>query len=222
MGLILNIDTATETAHVSFAKDGQVLQSLTNTTQKDHAAFVQTAVQQLLSGAAFTLKDINAVAVTSGPGSYTGLRVGMASAKGFCYALNKPLILVNMLEVLTVATQQFSTNQHLLFCPMIDARRMEVFTAMYNRSLNIVIEPCALILNENTFFTELEKNEIVFSGSGITKWKGICRHPNALFSMVYDFRPAMANLSFTHLLQHRFSNLAYTQPFYLKEFKEYI
>lgn len=222
MSLILNIDTATETAQVSFAKDGVVLQSLTNAIQKDHAAFVQTAVQQLLSTAAFTLKDIEAVAVTSGPGSYTGLRVGMASAKGVCYALNKPLILINMLEVLAIAAKQKNDEQDLFFCPMIDARRMEVFTALYDYSLNTKIEPCALILQQNSFFTELEKNKIVFSGTGVPKWKAICQHPNSLFSDIYDLAPAMAYLSFNYLLQHRFANLAYSQPFYLKEFKDNI
>jgi tRNA threonylcarbamoyladenosine biosynthesis protein TsaB len=222
MSLILNIDTATETAHISFAKDGQVLQSLNNTLQKDHAAFVQTAIQQLLSTAAFTLKDINAVAVTSGPGSYTGLRVGMASAKGFCYALNKPLILINMLEILATSAQQKNNHSDLLFCPMIDARRMEVFTAIYDCSLNTKMEPCALILQESSFLNYLKNNKILFSGSGSAKWKAICSHANALFSDIYDLAPAMANLSFNYLLQVRFSNLAYAEPNYLKEFKDYI
>jgi tRNA threonylcarbamoyladenosine biosynthesis protein TsaB len=222
MSLILNIDTATETAQVNFAKDGRVLQFLTNTSQKDHAAFVQTAVQLLLNNTSFTLKDIDAVAVTAGPGSYTGLRVGMASAKGFCYALNKPLILVNMLEVLTVATQQFSTNPHLLFCPMIDARRMEVFTATYTHRLNIISPPCALILQENSFAPELETQKILFFGSGATKWKNICTHTNALFTIVSDIPGAMSSLSHTYFLQSAFTNLAYAEPFYLKDFKDNI
>jgi tRNA threonylcarbamoyladenosine biosynthesis protein TsaB len=222
MSLILNIDTATETAQVNFAKDGRVLQFLTNTMQKDHAAFVQTAIQQLLSAAPFTLKDIDAVAVTSGPGSYTGLRVGMASAKGICYALNKPLILVNMLEVLATSIQQKNDHSALLFCPMIDARRMEVFTAIYDYSLNTKMEPCALILQENSFLNYLENNKIISSGSGLAKWKAICTHPNALFSNIYDLAPAMAGLSFNYFLQPRFSNLAYSEPNYLKEFKDYI
>ncbi len=222
MSLILNIDTATETAQVSFAKDGVVLQLLTNATQKDHAAFAQTAVQQLLSTTAFTLKDIDAVAVTAGPGSYTGLRVGMASAKGICYALNKPLILINTLEILAFATKQKNDQPNFIFCPMIDARRMEVFTALYDYSLNTKIEPCALILQQNSFFAELEKDKIVFSGTGVSKWKAICQHPNSLFSDIYDLAPAMAYLSFNYLLQHRFANLAYSQPFYLKEFKDNI
>jgi tRNA threonylcarbamoyladenosine biosynthesis protein TsaB len=199
MSLILNIDTATETAQVNFAKDGRVLQFLTNTMQKDHAAFVQTAIQQLLSAAPFTLKDI-----------------------GICYALNKPLILVNMLEVLATSIQQKNDHSALLFCPMIDARRMEVFTAIYDYSLNTKMEPCALILQENSFLNYLENNKIIFSGSGLAKWKAICTHPNALFSSIYDLAPAMAGLSFNYFLQPRFSNLAYSEPNYLKEFKDYI
>jgi tRNA threonylcarbamoyladenosine biosynthesis protein TsaB len=222
MGLILNIDTATVTAQVSFAKDGQVLQSLTSTSQKDHAAFVQTAVQQLLTHAAFTLKDIDAVAVTSGPGSYTGLRVGMASAKGFCYALNKPLILINMLQVLTVSVQQKTKQPNWLFCPMIDARRMEVFTAIYDYNLNAKMEPSALILAEKSFFTELEKDTIIFFGSGAAKWKAICQNTNALFSNIYDLTAAMANLSYNSQVQNNFANLAYAEPDYLKYFKDNI
>ena len=103
MSLILNIDTATENAQISFAKDGIVLQSVSNDLQKDHAAFLQTAIQQLLKTVGISLNNIDAVAIAAGPGSYTGLRVSMASAKGLCYALNKPLIALNTLEVLTIA-----------------------------------------------------------------------------------------------------------------------
>jgi tRNA threonylcarbamoyladenosine biosynthesis protein TsaB len=222
MSLILNIDTATEIAQVNFAKDGRVFQFLTNTSQKDHAAFVQTAVQQLINNTSINLKDIDAVAVTAGPGSYTGLRVGMASAKGFCYALNKPLLLLNMLEVLTVAAQQFSTNPNLLFCPMIDARRMEVFTATYNHCLNIIKPPCPLILEENSFAAELETHEILFFGSGAIKWKNICTHTNALFTIVSDISDAISSLSHTYFLKSAFANMAYSEPFYLKDFKDNI
>ena len=133
MSLILNIDTASEKAHVSFAKNGLIINSLSCESQKEHASFLQTAIQQLTKNTNIFLTDIDAVAVTAGPGSYTGLRVGMASAKGLCYALKKPLITISSLEVLTISALDLfqNTGESVLLCPMIDARRMEVFTAVY-------------------------------------------------------------------------------------------
>lgn len=223
MGLILNIDTATETAQVSFAKDGIVLQSLHNESQKDHASFLQKAIQQLALAAAIKLKDVDAVAVTAGPGSYTGLRVGMSGAKGLCYALGKPLIALNTLEVLTVAAmQQNHAANDILYCPMIDARRMEVFTALYKHTLTSVLHPCAIVLNEASFTDELTQNKIIFFGSGAAKWHAICKHPNASFAVGLNLLNAMASLSNTHFINQQFANLAYSEPYYLKEFQDKI
>src|SRR6478752_2127971 len=121
MGFILNIDKASEKAHVSFAKDGLVLHALYSDSQKEHAAFLQAAILQLTGITGLKLTGLDAIAVTAGPGSYTGLRVGMASAKGLCYALNKPLILMSTLEVLTVSALELfpATVEPVLFCPMI-------------------------------------------------------------------------------------------------------
>jgi tRNA threonylcarbamoyladenosine biosynthesis protein TsaB len=223
MGLILNIDTATETAQVSFAKDGIVVQSLHNNLQKDHASFLQTAIQQLAIAAAIKLNDVDAIAVTAGPGSYTGLRVGMSGAKGLCYALNKPLIALNTLEVLTVAAiQQSNAANDILYCPMIDARRMEVFTALYKHTLTSDLHPCAMVLNEGSFADELAQNKIIFFGSGAAKWQAICKHSNASFAVDLNLQNAMASLSETHFKQQQFANLAYTEPYYLKEFQDKI
>jgi tRNA threonylcarbamoyladenosine biosynthesis protein TsaB len=219
MSLILNIDSATETAQVSVAKGGEILQSLHNESQKDHAAFLQTAIQELLKTTAVSLRDIDAVAVSAGPGSYTGLRVGMASAKGLCYALNKPLIAVNTLEVLTIAAQLKSKcKESILFCPMIDARRMEVFTALYNADLTTILPPIAIVLQEDSFLTYLQKDKIIFFGNGSIKWKAICKNINASFTDSLNISQAMASLSCSYFLKASFSNLAYTEPFYLKEF----
>ncbi len=223
MGLILNIDTATETAQVSFAKDGKVLQSLSNGLQKDHASFLQTAIQQLAKNNGIALADVDGIAVTAGPGSYTGIRVGMASTKGLCYALNKPLIAINTLEVLTVAAQQEINNApEILLCPMIDARRMEVFTAIYNNTLAEILPPCASILEEKSFLSQLQNNKILFFGSGTAKWQTLCRHSNASFAAVSNITEAMASLSEVYFVQQKFSNLAYSQPFYIKEFQDKI
>ncbi len=220
MSYIINIDTATETAHVSITQDGKVLQALKNESQKDHGAFVQTAIQQLLETAALSFTDIDAIAVTAGPGSYTGLRVGLASAKGLSYALHKPLLALNTLEVLTTAVQTISNNQPgVLYCPMIDARRMEVFTGVYQNTLAPLLLPCSMILTEKSFLNYLEKHKIVFFGSGTCKWQQVCTHPNASFAMISGIPEAMANLSYKHYLQQDFADLAYCEPFYLKEFQ---
>jgi len=223
MSLILNIDTATETAQVSFAKDGKLLHSLNNDSQKDHASFLQVAIQQLMKAAAIKLNDVDAIAVTAGPGSYTGLRVGMSSAKGLCYALNKPLIAINTLEILAgAAIDQSHDTVNFLYCPMIDARRMEVFTAIYSSKSTTILAPCAMILQQDSFNNELEKNKIAFFGSGADKWKTICAHPNASFTVVSNLAAAMAQLSQDYFIRNHFANLAYSEPFYLKEFQDKI
>lgn len=226
MSLILNIDTATETAHVSIAKDGIVIRSYHNGSQKDHASFLQPALQQLAKDTAVSLKDINAIAVTAGPGSYTGLRVGMASAKGLCYALNKPLILLNTLEVLTASAMRQLRGQQIsnsvLLCPMIDARRMEVFTAVYDPELSVIVPPLALILEEQSFKEQLKNTRVIFFGNGSPKWNILCKDPNASFETVTIQPEAMADLSGLFFSREQFSDLAYSEPFYLKEFQTVI
>lgn len=221
MSLILNIDTSTEQAHTSFAEDGRVLQHLLNESQKDHASFLQSAILQLQKITGIKLSTIDAVAVTAGPGSYTGLRVGMASAKGLCYALKKPLIALNTLEVLTASATLVHKplGEPILFCPMIDARRMEVFTAIYNKDLDPYLSPRPLILNEMSFEKELSVNKILFFGNGSAKWESVCNHPNAFFQKVLIMPEGMSMLSHLFFLKKQFSDLAYSEPFYLKEFQ---
>jgi tRNA threonylcarbamoyladenosine biosynthesis protein TsaB len=223
MSLILQIDTATEKAHVSLARDGRVLQQLRSDSQKDHASFLQPAIGQLVKEEGVTLNDIDAVSVTMGPGSYTGLRVGMASAKGLCYVLNKPLIALNTLEVIALSTMHAAGAQDAatLFCPMIDARRMEVFTALYDSSRQLILEPCAMILDNTSFNTELEKSAVLFSGNGSAKFRSVCDHPNARFYDVAVTAEAMATLSLEQFSAQRFASLAYTEPLYIKEFQDF-
>ena len=223
MSFILNIDTATEEAHISIARDGIILRSLINRSQKDHGSFLQLAVQQLSKDTNIPLTKIDAIAVTAGPGSYTGLRVGMASAKGLCYALNKPLITVNTLEVLAASALYQLKGQQVkeqnLLCPMIDARRMEVFTAIYNMELVTVDVPSAMVLNENSFADHLTDN-MVFFGSGSAKWKLICKHPHASFINVAILPEAMNDLATNLFTMQQFTQIADSQPIYLKEFHD--
>ena len=180
MSLLLNIDTAVTTASISIAKDGIILGEAINTEQKDQGAFIQPAIQAIAKNIGINLTELNAIAVVSGPGSYTGLRVGMASAKGLCYALDKPLITIGTLNLLAYqAINQADIQQNdmpTLFCPMVDARRMEVFTAVYDKELNTILSPCAMIVDENCFANLLLNNKIVFFGNGAAKWQEISHH----------------------------------------------
>jgi tRNA threonylcarbamoyladenosine biosynthesis protein TsaB len=224
MSIILNIDTASEKAQVSFARNGEVLHCLYNGSQKEHASFLQSAILELVKITGIPLPGINAVAVTAGPGSYTGLRVGMASAKGLCYALKKPLITINTLEVLTSSAMLLFPEMEgsVLFCPMIDARRMEVFTAIYKKDLSEYMKPAALILDDRSFAKELSETKLLFFGTGSKKWELICKHPNALFKIVPLLPEAFAKQSEKCSFQGLFADLAYSEPFYLKDFQTVI
>lgn len=224
MPILLNIDTATEHASVCISKGGLVLGIIENAEQKNHASFLQPAIQELMAGSDYLLKDIDAVAVTAGPGSYTGLRVGLASAKGICFALNKPLIMVNTLEVMAqsmVSHLQSTRTQpppSALLCPLIDARRMEVFTALYDLSLREIEPPHALIVDENAFSSSLYPHPILFSGSGHLKLKGVVNHPDTAFFDIQHNAGHLAILALNAYKSGRFANLAYSEPLYVKAF----
>ncbi len=221
MSLILNIDTSATTAQINIAENGLIVQEEKNTNQKDHASFVQPAIQSLIKKSGITLNDIASIAVACGPGSYTGLRVGMASAKGLCFALDKPMITVGSLEILArAAIDQYQQNdmEGTFFCPMIDARRMEVFTAIYDSRLNSILAPCALILNSGFVVKELLNSRIAFFGDGAAKWQTICPNEKALFLNVPDNGLAMSKLSFKKFVDKDFADTAYAEPLYLKEF----
>ena len=215
VSLILNIDTAVQTASVCLAKNGKAVAVKTNPSQKDHAAWLQPAIASILEESAFAIHDLDAVAVSAGPGSYTGLRVGMATAKGICYALQKPLLLVGTLKMMAAGAVS-GANQ--LICPLIDARRMEVFAAVYNQNLDEHIAPHNCILTELSFKDLLDKGEVLFIGNGSQKLKGLVFHENAIFSDVESTAAQMAGLSYQQFLTNEHANLAYTEPFYGKEF----
>lgn len=221
MGLLLNIDTSTEKASVCLGNDGKIIGTASNDDQKDHASWLHTAIKKLIDKSGTKLNELDAIAITAGPGSYTGLRVGMAAAKGLCYALNKPLIVENTLKVMAYAAtkdQAVTFGESDLLCPMIDARRMEVFTNTYTPTLEEIYPSRALILDENSFKIELDKSRIYFFGSGSIKWKPLCAHINAFF--------INANFNASHLFFladqkfkiRAFADLAYVEPLYIKEF----
>ncbi len=217
--LILHIDTATDNGSVSLALGGTVLQERVNQLPVDHAAWVHTAVIELMATTPgdYQLADLNAIAVVAGPGSYTGLRVGMATAKGLCYALNIPLISLNTLKIMAYATnKEFSSS--LLLCPMLDARRMEVFTALYDAQLHELIQPCAMVLDENSFSRWLAQHQIIFSGNGSHKWRTLVQHEQAVFSDTLYTPGDIARLAHDSFMGEAFADMAYAEPFYLKDF----
>ncbi len=215
MSYILHINTALETASVSLALKGSVILERQNGIQKDHASFLQLAIGEMMQEAEIPLKDLGAVAVIHGPGSYTGLRVGMAGAKGICYALSTPLITINTLEWMAEACKNEDAD---LYCPMIDARRMEVFTALYNRRLEEISPPSPLILQPDSFATALETNKITFFGNGAEKFSILFSHPNAAFKTLVSGAEELASISWKRYQNGIFADLAYSEPLYVKEF----
>ena len=215
MALILNIDTAIDTASVCLAKDAEVLSIDKNEKQKDHAAWLHLAIKEIFEKSSLELKMIDATAVTGGPGSYTGLRIGMTTVKGICYALAKPMIILNTLQVMGNAAKNENAD---LLCPMIDARRMEVFTAMYSKDLQTIKEPAAITLNEKSFDEELANHSICFFGNGSDKFRSIKKNENAFFSSINTDASHLVSLSEDKFRQKEFAELAYAEPLYLKEF----
>lgn len=230
MGLILNIDTATGQASVCLARDGVPLSTMVNREQKDHAGWIQPAIAEMMRATGHSMQQLEAVAVTAGPGSYTGLRVGMATAKGLCYALQVPLITESTLKLIAYATREampLSSAQSpmlpTLLCPMIDARRMEVFTAVYSMDLEEVIPGGACILDNDSFNKALANNRLIFCGNAVFKWKPLCTHSHAMF---YEGEaPTAAELAVLteqRFQQQQWADLAYAEPAYLKEFYSHI
>jgi len=226
--IILNIDTATENASICISKEGVPIGTKVNGEQKDHAAWIQVAISELLKEVALTMQDLQAVAVTEGPGSYTGLRVGMATAKGLCYALQIPLITVSTLKAMAYGAKmqwlplKAKHNEPVLLCPMIDARRMEVFTAVYDETLQEILPPNALILDAFSFTKTLHNEWLVCFGNGARKWENISRYPNVLFiNEKIDIAKSLAKLASDLYLKGIFADLAYAEPVYIKEFYSY-
>ncbi|XVJ67636.1 MAG: tRNA (adenosine(37)-N6)-threonylcarbamoyltransferase complex dimerization subunit type 1 TsaB [Lacibacter sp.] len=216
---LLCIDTSVQGASVALTASSRVLGIKSSDQPRDHAAFLQPAIEQLLHETNIKASQLSAVAVTSGPGSYTGLRVGMASAKGLCFGLNIPLITLPTTEVMCMsALQQLSADDSFLLVPMIDARRMEVFTALYTQSIQTVKEPHAYILQTDSFNELLQEQILYFFGNGADKWKKLCSHRNAKFLTVNWSAADMAVSAFTKFQQKDFASLAYTAPFYGKDF----
>lgn len=216
MTYILNIETATKNCSVSLAKNGKtiVLKEL-NSGEYSHAEKLHEFIKQVVDEAGIELEELKAVAVSKGPGSYTGLRIGVSAAKGLCFALDIPLISVNTLQVLALS---ISISEGVVI-PLLDARRMEVYSAVFNSENESLREVKAEIISEDSFKEYLNKQKVYFVGDGVEKCKGIITHKNAIF--IDDKLPSaneMSILSFEKLKNKNFEDVAYFEPYYLKEF----
>ncbi|MEN0054173.1 MAG: tRNA (adenosine(37)-N6)-threonylcarbamoyltransferase complex dimerization subunit type 1 TsaB [Mucilaginibacter sp.] len=223
MSVILQIETATTSCSVALAIDGHISTSKQINERNIHAEVITLFIDELVKTAGITYDDIDAVAVSSGPGSYTGLRIGVSTAKGLCFALNKPLIAIETLEAMAYGVlndQDILVDKDTLLCPMIDARRMEVYCALFNHAGLKVRATAADIIDEHSFDEFLNAQKILFFGDGADKCEAILgSHPNA------QFLPGFVN-SATYLTQKaaekfnkkEFEDVAYFEPYYLKDF----
>lgn len=219
MSRILHIETATQNCSVSLSENGKLLAFKEQTGNYTHAENLTVFIQQVLEEANLNFKQLDAVSVSKGPGSYTGLRIGVSTAKGICFALEIPLIAVDTLKSMTkgVLLNQIEAD---LFCPMIDARRMEVYAEIVDRKLNLVRSVNADIVDENTYSEFLRENSVCFFGNGMIKCKEILStFNNSIF--VEGIEPSakyMIEMATEKFLKKEFEDVAYFEPHYLKDF----
>ena len=220
MACILNIETATEVCSVALSKDEKILFENINTEGRSHANLLGVFVNEAVQFARSNNLKIDAVAVSCGPGSYTGLRIGVSEAKGLCYGLSIPLIAIKTLEIMVqhIVDEKIVDNDTLL-CPMIDARRMEVYAAIYDSKLNVLRKTSADIVDNTTYKSYLDQAKIAFFGNGSDKCKGAITELNAIFiDNVYPRAKDMVKLSERAYQDRNFVDVAYFEPFYLKDF----
>jgi tRNA threonylcarbamoyladenosine biosynthesis protein TsaB len=224
MSLILGIETATKICSVAISRDGELLSIKEIGGEYSHSENLNHFIELACKEAKITLNQLDAIAVSKGPGSYTGLRIGVSTVKGLCYGLDKPLIAIDTLKAMAVRLiDSLSDSENwggALFCPMIDARRMEVYTAIYNAKFEMIESISAKIVDENSFADFLEKNKVVFFGDGAEKCKLLLNnHPNVVF--IDNVEPSaqyVNQLASSKFKQGIFEDVAYFEPYYLKEF----
>lgn len=221
MARILLIETSTALCSAALAEDGAITAYKESSAPKAHASLTAVFIQEMLEERNMTLADCEAVCVSMGPGSYTGLRVGVSTAKGLCFGSGKPLLAVGTLDTLVAQAADAATSEegsYSFIIPMIDARRMEVYTAVFAPDGTQITETAPAIIDENSFAEYLEQGPVLFIGDGAGKCADVIRHPNAHFCQCYPKASAMLEPALQAYKEKRFEDIAYFEPFYLKEF----
>ena len=227
MALILNLDTSTQICSVALALDGELLGLKESHEDKSHASLLAVFIRNILEENAKVISDLDAVAVSKGPGSYTGLRIGVSTAKGLAYASGISLISIGTLSSMAtgvihgnqIENKALSKDKSLCLCPMIDARRMEVYTAVFHPSGEMIEPIAAKIIQKDSFKDILEQNHVIFFGNGAAKCRDIIQHPNAIFlEGIETSAKYMVSLAESAWQQKCFEDVAYFEPFYLKDF----
>jgi tRNA threonylcarbamoyladenosine biosynthesis protein TsaB len=224
MSLILGIETATSICSVALVRDGKLLAIRESVGARDHSGALTTYIAEVFTEAGLTYPQLDAIAVSMGPGSYTGLRIGVSSAKGLCYALDKPFIAIDTLkslawQALQNCMQQGKDTGNVLLVPMLDARRMEVYTAVFDQNLQVIEAVNALVVTENSFEAYVGK-EIIYFGDGASKCKSLLELKyNYTFLNNIDLSAfAICMLAESEFQHNNFADVAYCEPFYLKDF----
>ena len=216
--MLLCIETSGKNCSVALFEGLQLVSIReVHTEQFSHSENLHVFIEQVLKESNLQPKAIKAIAISAGPGSYTGLRIGVATAKGLCYGWDIPLIALPTLRILAEqVSYEFTDIEYII--PMIDARRMEVFTAVYSHDFSPILGERAEILTESTFDTYLNKGKTIFLGDGITKFQAICKHKNAYFwENKFPSAKQMGRLALEKYQAQAFEDIAYFEPFYLKE-----
>jgi tRNA threonylcarbamoyladenosine biosynthesis protein TsaB len=218
MAFILLIETATASCSIAIAQDEKVLAVKELHEKNIHASQITLFIEDVLKDASLTFKHLNAVAVSKGPGSYTGLRIGVSTAKGICFALDIPMIGISTLEAMASALVSASLERE-YYCPMIDARRMEVYTAMYDSDLNEIQPVEAKIVDSDSYNEQLTTRKIIFFGDGASKCTEFLANPNATIKTDFiNSARHLAKLALRRYNSEEFEDLAYFEPYYLKDF----
>lgn len=218
MALILNIDTSTSICSVALAKDGGIIAIKENNEGLNHSVLLGSYIDNILKENGTDAHQLDAVAVSMGPGSYTGLRIGVSIAKGLCFGADIPLIAIPTLQALALSVSS-KIQENAWYCPMIDARRMEVYTAFFDRNNRTMTDTKAEIIDDNSFATILSEHKVYFFGNGSSKIKGTLSSPNAYYIEKAETSAAhLVPLAEKLFEQKKFADVAYFEPFYLKDF----
>ena len=218
---IILIETSTALCSVALAENGKITAYRESSAPKAHASLTAVFIQEMLEERGLTLAECDAICVSKGPGSYTGLRVGVSTAKGLCFGAKKPLLAVGTLDTLVAQflynPKQSEGSQYKYIIPMIDARRMEVYAAVFE-GMKQITETAPAIIDENSFTEYLEQGPCLFIGDGAGKCADVIKHPNAQFCQCHPNAASMLAPALEAYNEKRFEDVAYFEPFYLKEF----